>query len=339
MMRFPGIINISRGACLSTGSIVEELHLGTRAALFCSKNAMRIAGEDVMKSMDRIMCDVFSPGSMEIEEMKKNAEAMRWHDFAVGIGGGVAIDTAKYTAYLAGKPWIAVPTIPSHDGVVSSRASLHHSGKRISVPASEPCAIIADIDVISKAPYRYIAAGAGDALSKISAVEDWKLADAEGKEKMHAVMASLSLLAADAVSRHAEQISAREDRGLEVLLWALTCSGFAMNIAGSSRPASGSEHNFSHALDELGSNALHGEQVAIGTVVMQHLRGQDWNAVKWAMEKLKMPARLSDIGIDEEMAVRALANARKIRDRYTILDKIDIDEAKAKEILEKTGVL
>ncbi|MBI2583416.1 MAG: iron-containing alcohol dehydrogenase [Candidatus Aenigmarchaeota archaeon] len=339
MMLFPHVIEISEGACARAGSLIERLRLGRKCALFCTEEIMKIAGEKVLDSMSHYRIDVFTPNSLEAEALRALGERLHRYDFAVAVGGGKTIDIAKYSAYLAGKPWIAVPTIPSHDGVVSSRASLSDNGKRISVTAVEPSAIIADLDVISKAPYRYIAAGAGDALSKLSAVEDWRIADADGKDRMHVIMANLALLAANATVRHAEQIRKKEMRGLEVLLWALTCSGFAMNLAGSSRPGSGSEHNFSHALDELGSKALHGEQVALGTIIMQYLHGTDWKRTKQIMKQLQLPTSLGKIGIDEKTSIKALVMAKNVRDRYTILNKVKIDEKNAKEILRNVGVL
>ena len=92
-------------------------------------------------------------------------------------------------------------------------------------------------------------------------------------------------------------------------------------------------------LDELGSKALHGEQVAIGTIVMQYLQGKDWTSVKGVMQRLSLPTRLSDIGINGRMAAEALAKARDVRDRYTILNRMNIDENKAREILERVDVL
>lgn len=54
-----------------------------------------------------------------------------------------------------------------------------------------------------------------------------------------------------------------------------------MCIAGSSRPTSGSEHMFSHALDVLHpGKALHGEQCGVGCIMMMNLHGGDWKAIR-----------------------------------------------------------
>ena len=260
-------------------------------------------------------------------------------DLVVGIGGGRNIDIAKYSSLLAKKPWIAFPTVLSHDGVVSSRASIKSNGKRISINAQEPIGIIIDLSVVKLAPYRNIAAGFGDLISNISAVEDWRIAAKKGIEKYHTLIAELSLLSARAVIEHVEEIRALESHGLEVLAWSLICSGFAMNIYGSSRPCSGSEHNFSHALDELGSNALHGEQCALGTIITTYLQGKDWKEIKDIMKKVGLPTNAKEIGIREDMLVKALLLARQIRDRYTILNEIELNEEKARKILKEVEII
>jgi glycerol-1-phosphate dehydrogenase [NAD(P)+] len=270
-----------------------------------------------------------------LESLAKRIDA----DLIIGMGGGRSIDVAKYIAHLSGKQWIAFPTILSHDGVVSSRASLENNGMKISVEAKEPIAIIADLDIIKSAPYRWIASGAGDVLSNMSAVEDWKIASLAGKEEYHTVMAELSLLGVRSVVENIEDIRKMSYHGLEMLLWGLICSGFAMNIYGSSRPCSGSEHNFSHALEKLGSKALHGEQCALGTLLMMKLQGKNPAEVRSHMKKLGLPTTAKDIGIEKNILVKALVMAKEIRNRYTVLDKKKITPKIAENLLKDVKII
>ena len=114
-----------------------------------------------------------------------------------------------------------------------------------------------------------------------------------------------------------------------------------MNMHGSSRPCSGSEHNFSHALDALlGKNAaLHGEQVALGTIISTDLHGWDHVKVADTLKKFTLPVNAKEIGIKPEALIEALVHARSVRDRYTILDTAQIDEKKAELILKETGII
>jgi glycerol-1-phosphate dehydrogenase [NAD(P)+] len=336
----PHKILIKRNASAEIKELLTEMKLGTRCALFCDDTTRGIVGDKLVKDISSAFTvSVINPGSIDVGAIKKIASSIKSFDFCLGVGGGKTIDICKYASFLAGKPWISFPTIPSHDGIVSSRASLEESGKRISIDASEPVAIIADLEVLQNAPYKFVAAGAGDCLSNLSAIEDWKIADRAGKEKYHDVMGGLAAMSAHAIAAHANEIAEKDYHGLEMLMWALISSGFAMNIYGSSRPASGSEHNFSHMLDSLGSKALHGEQVALGTIISLYLQGGDWKRIKNIMKELRLPVTARELGINDEIVIKALVGAKDVRKRYTILDEKKIDTAKAREILRAVGII
>jgi glycerol-1-phosphate dehydrogenase [NAD(P)+] len=207
------------------------------------------------------------------------------------------------------------------------------------VQACEPSAIIADLETISKAPYRLIASGFGDLVSNISAVEDWKIADRAGKEKYSMLIGELSLLSAKSVIAHTKEIKKMDYHGLEVQLWSLICSGFAMNLHGSSRPCSGSEHNFAHALDMLGCNVLHGDACGLGTIVSTCLQGGDWQTIKDVLQVAGLPVTAKEIEIDKSVLIEALVRARSIRERYTVLDEKKLAKKSAEDVLKKVGII
>ena len=94
----------------------------------------------------------------------------------VGVGGGKALDVAKYTGSLTGLPYCAVPTSLSNDGFCSPQASLTLEGKRRSLPTGLPEAVVVDLTVCHGAPLMLWHSGVGDLCSKFTAVSDWKLA-------------------------------------------------------------------------------------------------------------------------------------------------------------------
>jgi glycerol-1-phosphate dehydrogenase [NAD(P)+] len=125
-----------------------------------------------------------------------------------------------------------------------------------------------------------------------------------------------------------------------IVVKALVSSGVAMSIAGSSRPASGAEHKFSHALDRIAKKpALHGEQCGVGAIMMMYLHGGDWMMIREALQKMGAPATSGELGIKEEDIVDALVKAHLIRpERYTILGS-GITRDAAERLARVTGVI
>jgi glycerol-1-phosphate dehydrogenase [NAD(P)+] len=133
--------------------------------------------------------------------------------------------------------------------------------------------------------------------------------------------------------------------GIEESAWyvakALVSSGVAMSIAGSSRPASGAEHKFSHALDEIAEKpALHGEQCGVGAIMMMYLHGGDWEKIKEALVNIGAPTTTKRLGLDDDEVIRALTYAHKINpQRYTILGDNGLSHEAAENLAKITKVI
>ncbi len=197
-------------------------------------------------------------------------------DCVVGIGGGKALDAAKYVAFLAGLPYLAAPTSLSNDGFCSPQSSLTLGGKRRSLPAALPDGVIIDVDVCLGAPKSLWLSGVGDLVSKLTAVADWKLAFHQRGEPVNDLAALLS----DASVLQFLGAPEFNARGMALLGTALMLNGIAMEICGSSRPASGGEHLISHALDATSKRPrLHGLQVGMAAYIVSRLQGGEHSAV------------------------------------------------------------
>jgi glycerol-1-phosphate dehydrogenase [NAD(P)+] len=187
----------------------------------------------------------------------------------IGVGGGKALDVAKYTASLAGMPYFAVPTSLSNDGFCSPQASLTLEGKRRSLPTRLPEAVVVDLAVCQQAPLTLWHSGIGDLSSKFTAVWDWKLAF----HRRGTPVNDLAALMSDASVFQLMANPMSDERGIRLLATALMLNGIAMEIAGSSRPASGSEHLISHALDMTGARRrLHGLQTGTAAYLVSSLQ-------------------------------------------------------------------
>lgn len=344
-IELPREIIVGNGILKDIGAACKKLQLKGSCLLLSGPTTMKIAGETIMRELDShgYVVNNLIVGSIDKPEVDKIAEKARAFDFIVGVGGGKVIDIAKYASFKSGIQFISVPTAPSHDGIASSRATLNGSnGARASYDAQVPIAIIADIDIISKAPYRLIASGCADVISNMIAVEDWQLSHKKTQEYYSDYAASIAVLAANIVSDSAEMIKSIDQRGIRNLMEAIVSSGSAMCIAGSSRPASGSEHLFSHALDTLypEKKSLHGEQCGVGSILMSYLHKLPWHRVVENLKRLGCPTTAEEMGIPDDIIVRALVAAKDIKkDRYTILNEVNLNEEKARELARITGVI
>jgi glycerol-1-phosphate dehydrogenase [NAD(P)+] len=190
----------------------------------------------------------------------------------VGVGGGKALDVAKYVGFLARLPYFAVPTSLSNDGFCSPQSSLTIRGKRKSLPAALPFGVIIDTVICRDAPRILTLSGVGDLVSKFTAIRDWKLAFAAVGEPVDDFAALMSDGTIYSFMSHPQF----DLDGIRLLATALMLNGIAMEICGSSRPASGSEHLISHALDATSARPrLHGLQVGVATYLMSIIQGEN----------------------------------------------------------------
>jgi glycerol-1-phosphate dehydrogenase [NAD(P)+] len=258
------------------------------------------------------------------------AQRLAGADALVAIGGGRTIDVAKSACERLGRPVVVVPTQLTADGIASPVAVIRgESGAFESRHARLPIAVVVDMDLIEQAPADRARAGLGDLLANPCALRDWRRAAAAGSEgEVDDFAALLSQVAADLVYATNTMTLGSGDPApalLERLLSGLVLSGLAMEIAGSSRPCSGSEHLISHALDQRHpGTASHGEQVAFGTLVCTLLQGEDWRPARECMAAAGMERALEGFGLGTEdlaAVVRAAPTTRP--GRYTVLDEVE----------------
>jgi len=325
-------------------NVAKRLGLGERALVLYGPKTKEIAGKDIEKSLREsfdVSALVIKEASME--EVEKTLTKIRDNnsDWLIAVGGGSIIDVAKLASFKAGVPFISFPTTASHDGIASANASIKDLGTKTSVKAVPPVAVIADVRVIKTAPYRYLAAGVGDMISNLTAVKDWQLAHRIKGEYYSEYASSLSLMSAKMVIKNADIIRLGNEESVRKVVKGLISCGVAMSIAGSSRPASGAEHLFSHALDAIAPKpALHGEQVGVGTIIMAYLHGLKWERIRETLKKVGAPTNAYELGIDPEYIIEALTIAHTIRpERYTILGKDGLTREAAEKAAKITGVI
>jgi glycerol-1-phosphate dehydrogenase [NAD(P)+] len=239
----------------------------------------------------------------------------------VGLGGGKALDVGKYLASLSGLYYFAVPTSLSNDGFCSPQASLTLGGRRKSFPTGLPDAVIVDTEVCLGAPVSLWCSGVGDLVSKVTAVWDWRLAfEARGTP-----VNDLAALMSDASVYQFMASPTRDPEGVRLLAIALMLNGVAMEIAGSSRPASGSEHLISHALDQITARpGLHGLQVGVATYIVSRLQRNQSDLISRLFQQTGFWEVVRQNPFSRREWLEAVRQAPSIKDDfYTILSEHD----------------
>lgn len=236
------------------------------------------AGRDIAEGLRRagIVCEPtfrFGPDVYaEYSFVERLQEALGSHGaIPVAVGSGAINDLTKLAAHRLGRPYMAVATAASMDGYTAYGASITHRGSKQTFDCPAPRAVVADLDIIAGAPRGMNASGYADLLAKGAAGADWILADSAGEEPIDpAVWSTVQDFLPSWVGSPGG-IARAEPGALRGLVVGLMMSGFAMQAAKSSRPASGADHQFSHLWDmqhhtHEGAAPSHGFKVGIGTL-------------------------------------------------------------------------
>ena len=344
-MQLPREVVVGEGSIREVAPMCDRLGLGRGALIVSGPKTYGLVGSSVSGLLSERGYSirhtiVESADASEVERVKAliSREGIR---LVLGIGGGKSIDVAKLSSAGCGAQMISVPTAASHDGIASPYASIKGSDRPYSIRAQAPIGIVADTGVIGKSPFRLIASGCGDSIAKYTAVRDWKLAhDAKG-EYYGDYAANLALMGSELVMERAASIAERDPDAIRTVVEALISCGVAMSIAGSTRPCSGSEHLFAHALELIARDpGLHGERCGLGTIMMAKLHGLNWRRIKQVLERIGCPTTASQLGVGEDEVVEALAMAHRIRpERFTILGESGLSREEARRLAEETGVI
>ncbi len=342
-MELPRLIVVGEKNINEFGEFLVTLNKPKKVSLISGINVKKILKQKIEKSLKEkgIKFVWHSSKDNQISSLNQiQKDVKKDHsDLVAGIGGGRSVDTAKMVSFNLDIPFVSLPTAASHDGMASPFVSVK-SDKPHSIVASAPLGVFVDIDIIKKAPSKLLASGCGDLIANIIAVKDWQLGHKKTGEYYGMYSADLALMSAKIVMENSRKYS---KKGLDarVIVEALISAGVASCIAGSSRPCSGAEHLFSHALDKLApGKGLHGEKCGIGSIMMAKLQGQDWKKIIKTLKEVGAPTTAKQLGLTEDQVIGALMIAQELRpNRYTILKEIKMTEQKAMNLAKSTKVI
>ena len=294
------------------------------------------ADKEIILSPENLHADNHGVG-LAIEQLPEKC------DFLIAVGSGTIHDITRYCAYEKGIPFVSCPTAASVDGFCSSVAVITWNGFKNTFTAVAPKIVIADLDVISKAPKYLTNSGIGDMIGKFIALAEWEISHILTNEYFCKMIYDITMNATKAIVESADLIKIGDKTGFEKLMYGLLMSGIAMQLLGNSRCASGAEHHISHLIEMqpeglgVSSDALHGEKVGVATLLVskeyhklknnKYLAFTDYPAIPTEYIKNMFGDRLSDSIITENSkdcgsGITAKAIEEKWDAIKSVIDKI-----------------
>ncbi len=275
---------ISAGALASVVEVFQQSFDVRSAVIIADENTFDVAGSEVQRQLSAAHLHPIKPfifpGQPQLhadyEHVLELGSSLRQHDaMPVVVGSGTLNDLTKVAAHRCERPYMIVATAASMDGYTAFGAAITRDGFKQTMACPAPRAVLADVDVLINAPAEMTTWGYADLLGKVTAGADWIIADLLGIEPIHQRAWSLVQNSLRRWISQPQQLRAGDRSAMEALIEGLIFSGLAMQAARSSRPASGSEHQFSHLWEMQGLPIFsHGFKVGVGSLASAALYAQ-----------------------------------------------------------------
>ncbi len=306
--------------------------------------SLALTGHPIREPLVFSASPMLRPDTRHVASIRAHFEGRGESILPIAVGAGSINDLTKRAAHEGGLPYIAVATAASMDGYAASGAALIHNGVKRTFECAAPVAVIADLDVLCSAPAALTASGYGDLVGKVTAGADWILADALGIEPIVPAVWDMVQGPLRSMITDPARFLAGQPASIEKLFFGLIMTGLAIQVSGSTRCASGSEHQFSHlwemrGLEHEGELVSHGFKVGLGsifsTALYERLLAHDWTAVdveaavaKWPslrqmeadIERMENSPALIERALEECRAKHVTPDA--LRERLTMLRAI-----------------
>ena len=269
-------INISKGALDSLPGYVKEYGY-QKPYLLCDSITYKVAGEkcEALLKAAGFETTVLIIRHLGFDEATLGEIVINKPDdcdLMVGIGTGSITDMTRYSSFKLGLPCFTVATGAPMDGFSASVGIMNVNNLKATMKAHSTEVIIGDTDVLKGAPYRMTIAGFADLIGKLNALNDWRLEVLITGAHYCRKIDELVTAYVDEILSKTDRLKARDPEAIGDVMNALLLTGATISLYGNSRPISGAEHHMSHYWEVLGEQrgqqfAMHGEQVAVGTVM------------------------------------------------------------------------
>ena len=267
---------------------------------------------------------------MDIAHLEAVAKTQPAGDTVVGVGGGTAMDTAKFLAWKLGRPLVQIPSITSVDAGFTDAVGVRVDGNVRYIGNIRPEKVVLDIALVCGAPAHLNRAGIGDIISCATGLFDWRLASEKGIGHLwNTDLANLGESLLVDLEKHLDEIARVSPAGVRFLAESYRAIGAACADAGHSRFEEGSEHFWAYCYESLtGAHPVHGEIIAFAVVVMAHVQGNNPERWRDLVVKCQVRAHPLDIGITQDDFVKTFAHLKEYVQKhsldYSIINEVEI---------------
>jgi glycerol-1-phosphate dehydrogenase [NAD(P)+] len=280
---------IGDGALRAVPEVVQRSFGDAPVVVVADETTWAVAGEAVHRGLTAGGRELLTPHVFparpvlyaDYDTVRTLAASLADHSAVpVVIGSGTLNDLAKRACFELQRPYMTVATAASMDGYTAFGAAITKEGYKQTMTCPAPRAVLADLAILTAAPARMTSSGYADLLAKICAGADWIAADVLEVEAIEPRPWSLVQGPLREATGRPAELHGGDPAAMGGLIEGLIMAGLAMQAAGSSRPASGAEHQFSHLweMEGLGQHPAgdgpplsHGFKVGLGTVAIAAL--------------------------------------------------------------------
>ena len=314
-------VNIGKGALASLPGYVKEYGY-KHPYMLCDSITYEVAGKKCEEYLreNGIECYVLILRHLGFDEATLGEIVINKPqdcDLMIGVGTGSITDMTRFSSFKLKLPCFTVATGAPMDGFTASVGIMNVNNLKATMPAHCTDVIIGDTDVLQGAPFRMTLAGYADLIAKVHALNDWRL---DALINSGHYCKNLDVLVSSYVDKafaEADKLKTRDPETIGDVLNGLLMTGTVISLYGVSRPVSGAEHHMSHYWEVVGEQqgkrlAMHGEQVAVGTVLMLRV-------CEMVLEFLKGIG--SDCGNEEEKAKAVRVFFENAREKAAMYDR------------------
>jgi glycerol-1-phosphate dehydrogenase [NAD(P)+] len=277
--------------------------------------------------------------SLDESALRAAADGLPAVDHVVGIGGGMAMDMAKYVAWKRGLPLVLAPSIISVDASVTNTIAIRRNGTVEYDGFVVAERIVVDLDLVARAPARLNRAGVGDLLSIQTGRFDWALGARTGRIAFDETVDAAAAAVLERLYGLADEVADVTDRALDHIIRGYAEVNALLLAVGHSGPEEGSEHYFGYAVEaHTGRSFVHGELIGLGVVLMSGLQGNDPARAIAFLDRCRVQWRPEQIGLDRATLEAVLVDLpRFVREAnlpHSILDEVDLETTAVNQLLD-----